>query len=359
MFSHNATENILALLLDADGSYYNSEFYIKRLIYVTAEYGVEILHHATKLKAAKEDERENVLKSIQDFFEKMLTKLEKLDISAYDDREMRLQVENTFVSDNAAEKFQAYNYQSNNVANAIRTIYPKFFDRLGIMSNSKLIQYVLECQHDFDTLILAISSNRQSPEVEFNGMIRNRTGKFTHDIGILAAHLAPLLPNKKIIVEKVNLTDIADNKPLGSTFEEMRVVTSILYQPTNYQYDKSKFMLLYLLIHHIAYNNIKHKVAFKMLDDLDIEILKPLEAVITNLPTLLPRVPLELVHYDGTIKKTIKMAGEGTVDENYQDNTRLIARKIFPNPDKLSIHIHPGVSDFLQERENKTFKKNI
>ena len=270
----------------------------------------------------------------------MLAKQEKTDITKYNFNEIRLQIETTQRSIDKTNDLLAYNTRLKNVVNAIRAIYPIFFDRLGIISNSKLIQHLLDCQKDFTTLIIAIGSNRQSPDEDYNNMINNNTGLFAHDIGVFATHLGTLLPKKIIKVEKITLRDIVDNYPIGTTFDEMRVAKKLEYKPTKYQQDKSKFMLLYLLMHHIRANH------FKFIDN-DLGILMPLETIYDRSRTLLPMKLLESIHYDGEIQKITKIEGSGDIDDEYLKHTLLIANKIFPKLNRLSIHIHPGVDEFL------------
>ncbi len=220
--------------------------------------------------------------------------------------------------------------------------------------NMNLIEYIKQREDDYDRCLLMVGSQRQSQIYDKEGMQVNGTGSIFQDIYFLKHELRQILPNKKFSLNKLTLTDLQQQRPIGETFSKIIEKDLHSHHYTHF-YDATKLSILYGAIHHVAVTERNADIAVNFYDDLmcdepENDILHTLFRLFSAYPELLPaNVTLKLHHYTGTINNIQVIIGKGVIDYRYPENTRLLAKLC--GHDLLNPYLHLDIARMLNVEE--------
>jgi hypothetical protein len=167
-----------------------------------------------------------------------------------------------------------------------------------------------------------IGSARQSYNQDLFNSQENQTGLASIDIEAINAYLN----TKTCDFLMADITHLQFNQHPGycqfdlSQYAAQGCDTSG-YNFYDWDFDESKFTLLYAQMHHIASDNQdKSSIIFDFYDDRNEDILPGLGYIFSRLPWLLPHnLTLNLYHYCGNkVTRLSSIQGAGNIDLNYK-----------------------------------------
>lgn len=196
----------------------------------------------------------------------------------------------------------------------------------------------------FDEFIQACGSNRQSQSVDFGNGEENYTGSFFATLEGLKEKFKQYFAENQLTIpvslEKFLLADIYGELKPGESFQlALRELTHQLVSEedsglphSEYVFDKTKFSLLYAMLHHFSKQFPNDHITIAFIDDLE-EILEPLGRVFKAHPDLIPKnIRLEGWHYEGNhsvfAAEKLRFSVQGTAekaDEFYFESVLKIA----------------------------------
>lgn len=193
-------------------------------------------------------------------------------------------------------------------------------------------------QGNYDQIIVALGSNRQSVAVDYGNMFVNRTPSAAFITSIIQRHLQEMFPEKTSSIDSILLPDLFSQTATAGDQQRLMIRLQPYHSVNsespdskqleqNYPFDENKFMLVYTQLQRAALLANGEAIDYVFVDDKP-EILKSLSLRLRENADLLPRAKIKLMCYGSnsfTDYSTIQTSG--TSDNHYEWTVRgLVAR---------------------------------
>jgi len=344
-----------ALLLDADGSFYN-EIYKALIMRVVFEFGHDIDDFINKYFAGQADSASAVALT-----QRIIDFINQIDISKLRHPETMLQ-EQVFISCVArlkASKIIAEDASVSRICASIRNAYifaldvlsSSIMDLVFIKANENFIRYLIYDirNNGIGNLILLSGSARQSLRLELINARKNGTRIFCHDLDMLANYLrsSAIRTPLNIIVDPILTEDHAAELPIGESFFRILHSTNAEVDAQHKTtLDTNKGTILWTVSHHlpVTYSDlfVPGKFSADFYDNKK-DILKALSAAFrsNSRRVLLSTLPITLIKYNGIKRKPLGViSGTGRVEKNYPGYFNLMVamcKELLGKPDSRKI----------------------
>ena len=219
-------------------------------------------------------------------------------------------------------------------------------------SNKVLIQKIKIQVVQADQVVFMLGSNRQCYSFDEVNSKDKGTASIYKELDSLVKHLNDTLFLGKIKLDKFSLADLYDkDSHSGKHFK--KILNGELPGTIN-AFDKNKINIIYAFLHRIAKKHENSDIVVNLWDDLE-SIIKIIKRFYTENSDLLQHnVQLNLCRYNGKLQKTKTLSGTGVIDQNYKQNTVLMAAMCGYDPaaaeNQLNIAESLNVADFRQNR---------
>lgn len=229
--------------------------------------------------------------------------------------------------------------------NFIRNIENDIYVAILYKTNVELTKYILNTiwNTKVDIASNINFSTRQDRDLDLRGQAENRTGLIFEDIFHIGKLIHGVLKGarleKPFSTSDFSMADIHDGLIPGTTVKLMKMdVNNAGIKHPEHVCDHTKGTIVYGQAHSAALEAMHEYKAAK----IDIYIFDNLFDILagnkeqnkhglytfyTSYPFLLPKnVKLHLIIYDGEVGEIFTVQGVGEIDENYQENIRLMVR---------------------------------
>lgn len=169
------------------------------------------------------------------------------------------------------------------------------------VSNLPFFASILEKMTHFDELVLVCGSLRHNFHNEKINMMKHGTRMYQVDLELIAEKFTALLPDKHCKLDKFILATMRDKNAhhkIRRAFEALVAMTSYEANHHGHKTDRSKFVLLYAVMHYLVLKYPHKRKTLGFYDDLD-EQLVILCKRLLDYPQFHPRLKVEFACYDG------------------------------------------------------------